>query len=1262
MKTDSTARGKSWSVPGFCNFSFVDGLPGWGVWRLAVFLFLALFVGLVQAATYSYRNQAFAYDTPSAGATTVAWHASGASPACTSYPNGDDDWADVSFPGGFTFTFGGTNYAGVRIYSNGILAFGNDVSGYHRDYTPQALPITGQAASYTGCPRGVPVNLMLPYWIDIVAGTANSTAGASVKHEILGTAPNRRFVISWDNVKLYNTSTRYNFQVVLYESATGVNGYFEYRYTSGSSTGADATVGVQLSTTDYTQYSYDQQFIDTTNGTSIFWYPANQLATKGAEYRFDEGVWTGGAGEVKDTSGNSQDAQRLGNASNIADGKLCRGGSFTNNTSNATIDAVATPVVPGNSGSVSFWYRSNNRWNTADTMLFDATAVANRPFFLMKRSNGRLRFAVAASNGTTVTAETGNLSYAASSWQHIGVTWNVRTGTNQTLVQIYINGNLVTFARGTTNGTMPALGSLHIGDNRTSGVTPSNGTSNGANGTIDEFYIYPTDVSGPQFEADMNLTRPTCTALDHFRVVHDGTAACGAAQVTIEAHDANHALFDLAGTTMTVSTSTGHGTWSAVSAINPVTNIVPGTATYTFANENRIVLSLNNAYAETVNINVASGTITEHSGAAATCTAADYTYGTICDADLVFGPCVSNFECLEAGLAYNNLTTSPTARNPLYTKLAGTGFSFDVVALDADGNRVSNYATDTDQAVTVELVDASGGGACASLLALSPAVSTTLTFTKAGQPTDQGRKTVGFTVNRAHANLRCRVTDANQTPNVKGCSSDSFAIRPQSFVITSMDANADATGTSATATPRIKAGNNFSLTATAVAGYDGTPQIDNGLVSDHNGAARSVSGSFGPGNSAGIAIGSAFVYDEVGYFRFAAAGVYDNTFAAIDYPSDCTDDFSNTAVGGQFGCKFGNVGPTDYFGRFYPDHFGITGSVTNRSDLVSAGGSFTYMGEPMRLDLSVTAYNTNDGVTTNYRDAFARLDAATLSADDRWFTTGCTGSTQCFGLGAVNAATGLSGRLGVVGAGVYAGVLAPTSSWTAGVGTFVVNVRMNRKTLATDWPDPPTSVLDGPYDALRFGAMPRDSDGVTLPGPASIDAHKVDFDATTGDTLNSHPDGTHERRWLFDTGVRFGRLRLVSGQGSQHADYLLRTEAQYWNGSAWVTNTLDSLTPLAADNFAITGAGTIIDAGNIDQGFGSVRIRPSGTGVADVCLGAGAAGTGACAAANPAELDYLLGNWSDAAFDDDPGVRVTFGQPQQKSRANWGFIYRRENY
>ncbi|MBI5784239.1 MAG: LamG domain-containing protein [Rhodocyclales bacterium] len=940
-------------------------MSGWrGAWLAAA---LALLAGAAQAATYAYRNDTFSYDTPSGSATTVGWHSSGASPGCTQYPNGDDDWADVAFPSGFTFTFGGTAYSGVRVYSNGILAFGTDVSGFHRDYSPQALPITGPPVAYSGCPRAVPVNLMLAYWIDIVAGTANGTSGASVRYEMLGTAPNRRFVISWVNVKLYNTTTRYNFQIALYESAAGTNGNFRYQYTSGSSNGSNATVGVQISTTDYTQYSYNQQFIDTTNGTAILWYPANQLATKAAEYRFDESVWTGVAGEIKDTSGNSRDASRVGAAASTANGRLCRAADIPRNTSADTIDAVATPLTVGQAGSIDFWFRSDSAWNASSSqaMLFDATLSQNRPFFLMKQADGALYFAVSDSTGNKMEALTSTHNYAANTWHHVGVTWNIRGGTNLSLIQIYLDGNLAATDRGTTDGTLPSLGTLYVGDNRTAGVIPSQGTGNSANGIIDEFYVYGIDVSEPQIDADMNLTRPTCTALDHFHIIHNGSAACGAANVTIEAHDLNHALFSLAGSTMSVATNTGHGSWSAVTAINPVVNLGGGIASYTFANEASVVFALTNPFTETVNINVSSGSITEHSYVAATCSAPDYTFGTVCDADLTFGSCVSAYECLATGLTYNNLTTPSTARNPLYTQLAGAAFSFDVIALDSSGNRVTGYASDADKTVAVDLID--GTAACASGTSVK---SATLTYTKAGQPTDQGRKAVTFTaVDNAYPSLQCRVTDANTS--VIACSSDRFAIRPQSLSISSA-MNADTAGANTSATPTAAAGGSFTLSATGVVGYTGTPTIDATKVEAHSGAATtgSIAGAFSAGNVlTGISSGAAFAYNEVGYFRFAPFGVIDIGFTAIDQPDDCTDDFSNTAVGGKFGCKFGNLANTDYFGRFIPHHFdtAVTQGCT--------AGSFTYSGQP--FGATVTALNSSNGTTQNYQGGFAK--AVTLS-------------------------------------------------------------------------------------------------------------------------------------------------------------------------------------------------------------------------------------------------------------------------------------------
>ncbi|HXA48377.1 MAG TPA: LamG domain-containing protein, partial [Burkholderiaceae bacterium] len=569
---------------------------------LAFYWVLVGIAGTAQAATYAYRNDVFSYDTPSVNAVTVPWHtgttqATNGPPACTNYPLGDDDWSAITFASAttpannFTFTFAGTVYSGLTIYSNGMLVFGTDTSGQWRTFTNATLPDATNIGTYTtGCPGGVLGNAIIPYWTDIVAGTGNATTGASVQYELLGTAPNRRLVISWVNVKLYNQTARYNFQVALYESPSGgLNSNFKYQYTTGSSDGSAATVGVQISTADYTLYSFDQTFIDPVAGSAILWYPANQLAAVGAQYHFDEGTWTGAAGEVKDTSGNGQNAVKVGAATNVANGKVCRGGSFTANTSNTTIDAVSTPVTPASVGSIDFWYNSNVKWNSANAMLFDATKTAANPFFLMKSATGVLTFSVTDSSSTVLTVSSSAQTFALGTWHHVGVSWNLRPGTNQTLLQVFLDGVLNNFSRTTSTGNIAPLSKLFLGDNATSGVTPNGGSPNGTNGFMDEVNIYATEINASQATSDMNATH-SCASVDHFHVITAGSAVtCMATPVTIQAHDVNHNLIPLSGVTLSLTTTPGDGTWSnsAGGSINLITNNGGGSGTYVFSNESQ---------------------------------------------------------------------------------------------------------------------------------------------------------------------------------------------------------------------------------------------------------------------------------------------------------------------------------------------------------------------------------------------------------------------------------------------------------------------------------------------------------------------------------------------------------------------------------------------------------------------------------------------------------------------------------------------------
>jgi hypothetical protein len=359
--------------------------------------------------------------------------------------------------------------------------------------------------------------------------------------------------------------------------------------------------------------------------------------------------------------------------------------------------------------------------------------------------------------------------------------------------------------------------------------------------------------------------------------------------------------------------------------------------------------------------------------------------------------CPADFNCVHTG-------TSSSA-GTLLTKLAGTAFSFDVVARKADGTIETTYASDVDKSVTVELVDGSGATACASRTTLSPAVtSQTLTFAKASQATELGRKGVSFTVASAYQDVRCRVTD-NTTPTIKGCSSDNFAVRPQQFVASSTTANANNAGTSTTATPRIKAGSVFSLNVdTSTVGYGGIPTINAGNVAAHSGAVQTgiLTGTFGAANAStgNGATGAGFTYTEVGYFRLNVDAVVDASFTGVDSGvGDCVvGSSSNALTGEKYGCNIGNA-VSNYFGRFTPDHFDT--AVTQGC----VGGSFTYSAQPFTV--TATARNSANAPTRNYTSgAFAQA----LALSNAGVTTGMDGNALAAtafanGEGSANAVT-----------------------------------------------------------------------------------------------------------------------------------------------------------------------------------------------------------------------------------------------------------------
>ena len=210
----------------------------------------------------------------------------------TGYPD-DDDKQTVSI--GFPFQFADTVYNDVTIFTNGILKFGA-IERMHRDYRNEALD------SNEG-DRFIAV-----YWDDV-----KEASGSSVTYGNSGSAPNRKFIVTWDNVKAFSNSLRYDFQVVLYE-----NGDVRFRYDNNTANGESATIGLEVDDSDFVQYSYNQISVEVSFDL-LFRNSLLALPQPLAQYRLDEISWDGSIDEVKDSSLNGLHGRSYSGASSAAD-------------------------------------------------------------------------------------------------------------------------------------------------------------------------------------------------------------------------------------------------------------------------------------------------------------------------------------------------------------------------------------------------------------------------------------------------------------------------------------------------------------------------------------------------------------------------------------------------------------------------------------------------------------------------------------------------------------------------------------------------------------------------------------------------------------------------------------------------------------------------------------------------------------------------------------------------------------------------------
>jgi MSHA biogenesis protein MshQ len=457
--------------------------------------------------------------------------------------------------------------------------------------------------------------------------------------------------------------------------------------------------------------------------------------------------------------------------------------------------------------------------------------------------------------------------------------------------------------------------------------------------------------------------------------------------------------------------------------------------------------------------------------------------------------------------------------------------------------------------------------------------------------------------------------------------SNTFVVKPFGFTVTGIkrtsDSFANPAAADATGTAFIKGGSSFTATVTATAnggaaapnyGREITPEgvlLTSNIVLPAGGNNPTLAnGTLAGGSfSSGVATPTTLFWNEVGIITLT--------------PS--VADASYLGAGNVTGTTTGNIG------RFYPDHFAFSsGSITTRTDIspaCSPASAFTYMAEPFQAGFTLTAKGPSPGNVTllNYVSSgtpatnFAKLATATPIP-------------AAFGMAYLDGITNLSSRVD--------SSLGISGTWTSGVLTATATLGFNR-----------AATPDGPYDTMKVGIAPVDTDGVSL----SI----FDMDVTA-------PVG-NEHTQVGQTQIRFGRLRLSNAHGSEKLDLPIPIQVQYWSGTLFATHTLDSCTTLTSANVSLTKSPSTLPTSitpatiSFASGIGSMKlIKPLVTGSVDLCvdLGSDPVGGTVCSA-TLAGKTYLQGKWAPGtAWNNDPKARATFGVYKNANE----FIYLREVY
>ena len=169
--------------------------------------------------------------------------------------------AQITSP--FPIQFGGGSYSTLTVGAGGMISF-NGFWSYYNSPIPDSNIIT----------------LVAPFWDTLYP--FGSGPDNNVFWEVTGTEPNRQLVVEWRDVGYCcETQGTVTFEVVFFEGSSEV--LFNYADTvfggpaASHDNGATASIGMQVSPSLGTQYSYDQASVK--SNTAMLWYPNSPTVT-----------------------------------------------------------------------------------------------------------------------------------------------------------------------------------------------------------------------------------------------------------------------------------------------------------------------------------------------------------------------------------------------------------------------------------------------------------------------------------------------------------------------------------------------------------------------------------------------------------------------------------------------------------------------------------------------------------------------------------------------------------------------------------------------------------------------------------------------------------------------------------------------------------------------------------------------------------------------------------------------------------------------